>query len=89
MGGALGGFRKSDTLDGRQRLRLTPNLRIIFKPLPADDPTQRRPDFRLAKQKLGWQPSIELEEGLKRTIEYFKSVVADDPPGDKPRGIVV
>ena len=45
--------------------------KIVFKPLPADDPTQRRPDIRLAKQKLDWEPKIELEEGLKRTISYF------------------
>jgi UDP-glucuronate decarboxylase len=45
---------------------------IVFKPLPADDPTQRRPDIGLAKQKLGWQPTIDLEEGLRRTIDYFK-----------------
>ena len=50
--------------------------RIVFKPLPADDPTQRRPDIGLAKQKLGWQPTIELEEGLRRTIDYFKEFAA-------------
>jgi UDP-glucuronate decarboxylase len=54
-------------------IRLTGSRsRIVFKPLPADDPTQRRPDIGLAKQKLGWQPTIELEEGLRRTIDYFK-----------------
>lgn len=40
-------------------------------PLPPDDPTQRRPDITLAKQKLGWEPTIMLEEGLKKTIAYF------------------
>lgn len=49
--------------------------KIVFKPLPADDPTQRRPSIALARQKLGWQPSIELEEGLKRTIDYFRSIL--------------
>jgi UDP-glucuronate decarboxylase len=63
--------------------------RIVFKPLPADDPTQRRPEIELARQKLGWQPVIELEEGLRRTIEYFKRFVADEPAGGKPRGTVV
>jgi UDP-glucuronate decarboxylase len=54
-------------------IRLTNSRsKIVFKPLPADDPIQRRPDIGLAKQKLGWQPKIELEEGLQRTIEYFK-----------------
>ena len=46
--------------------------KIVFKPLPADDPTQRRPEIGLARQKLGWQPTIELEEGLRRTIDFFK-----------------
>ena len=70
-------------------IRLTGSRsKVVFKPLPTDDPTQRRPDIKLARQKLGWQPVIELEEGLQRTIEYFKSFVADEPPGDKPRGTV-
>jgi UDP-glucuronate decarboxylase len=57
-------------------IRLTNSRsKIVFKPLPADDPIQRRPDIGLAKQKLGWQPKIELEEGLQRTIEYFKRFV--------------
>ena len=55
-------------------IRLTGSRsKIVFKPLPADDPTQRRPDIELARQKLGWQPAIELEEGLRRTIDYFKT----------------
>jgi UDP-glucuronate decarboxylase len=44
-------------------------------PLPADDPTQRRPDITLAKQHLNWQPSINLETGLQRTIEYFDALL--------------
>ncbi len=47
--------------------------KIIFKPLPIDDPLQRRPNNSLAKNKLGWKASIELEEGLSKTIEYFES----------------
>ena len=43
----------------------------LFKPLPHDDPKQRQPDITLAKSKLKWQPTIELEEGLCRIIEYF------------------
>lgn len=43
-------------------------------PLPADDPTQRKPDISLAKEKLSWQPEIELDEGLAKTIEYFRSL---------------
>ena len=45
---------------------------IIYKPLPADDPRQRKPDITLAKSKLGWEPHITLEEGLQRVIDYFK-----------------
>lgn len=44
-------------------------------PLPEDDPKQRQPDISLAKEKLGWEPTIKLDEGLAKTIEYFKSVV--------------
>ena len=48
--------------------------KIVFKPLPTDDPKQRQPDIKLAKEKLGWQPTVELEDGLKRMIEYFNNV---------------
>jgi UDP-glucuronate decarboxylase len=46
---------------------------LIFKPLPQDDPKQRRPDISLAKKELDWTPKIPVEEGLKKTIEYFNS----------------
>ena len=46
--------------------------KLIFKPLPIDDPTKRQPDIGKAREMLGWHPQIELEEGLKKTIEYFK-----------------
>jgi UDP-glucuronate decarboxylase len=45
---------------------------LVFKPLPADDPKQRRPDITMAKAKLDWEPKVPLEEGLKHTIKYFK-----------------
>jgi UDP-glucuronate decarboxylase len=48
---------------------------LINLPLPQDDPTQRQPDISLAKKKLGWEPVIKLDEGLARTIDYFKTVV--------------
>ncbi len=48
---------------------------IVFKPLPKDDPVRRRPDITMAKEVLGWEPKVKLEEGLKKTIEYFKKVV--------------
>jgi len=73
-----------------QVIRLTgSSSKIVFKPLPADDPTQRRPNIDLARRKLGWQPTIELEEGLNRTISYFREVVAHPaqyPPGWGRRG---
>jgi len=46
--------------------------KIIFHPLPADDPMQRKPDIELAKTVLGWEPKIQLREGLEKTIAYFK-----------------
>ena len=48
--------------------------KIVFKSLPNDDPKQRQPDITLARKKLGWEPTIELEDGLSRMIEYFKAV---------------
>ncbi len=48
---------------------------IIFKPLPQDDPLQRRPDISLAKERLQWEPVIDVEKGLKKTIEYFRSIL--------------
>jgi UDP-glucuronate decarboxylase len=48
--------------------------RLVFLPLPQDDPLQRKPDITLAKEKLSWHPAVELERGLKETIEYFKTV---------------
>jgi UDP-glucuronate decarboxylase len=53
-------------------IRLTGSKsKLIFEPLPADDPKQRQPDITLAKTKLGWEPKVALEEGLKKTIQYF------------------
>jgi UDP-glucuronate decarboxylase len=50
--------------------------RIIFRPLPQDDPKQRRPDISLAGAKLGWKPVVALEEGLRMTAEYFEACIA-------------
>jgi len=49
--------------------------KVVFQPLPSDDPKQRCPDISLAKEKLGWEPKIALDEGLKDTIEYFRGVI--------------
>ena len=50
--------------------------KIVYQPLPSDDPKQRQPNIELAKAKLGWQPKVNLEDGLKETIAYFRKVVA-------------
>ena len=50
--------------------------KLVFKPLPQDDPRQRKPDITLAKQLLNWEPKVPLEEGLKKTIEYFDKLLA-------------
>lgn len=49
--------------------------KLAFEPAPPDDPRQRQPDISLAKREFGWTPTVELDEGLGRTIEYFRSVV--------------
>jgi UDP-glucuronate decarboxylase len=49
---------------------------ITYKPLPSDDPQQRQPDITLAEQKLGWKPRVTVDDGLKRTIEFFKGQLA-------------
>lgn len=49
--------------------------KIVYRELPSDDPTQRKPVIDLAMKELGWKPTIKLEDGLKRTIEYFKTII--------------
>ncbi len=49
--------------------------KLCYNEMPGDDPRQRRPDIALAKEKLNWQPKVKLDEGLKKTIEYFKGIV--------------
>jgi UDP-glucuronate decarboxylase len=55
--------------------------KIIYKPLPDDDPSQRQPDISLAKKKLKWQPKVKLEDGLKETVRYFKKLISDPKSG--------
>jgi len=49
--------------------------KVVFKPLPADDPRQRQPDISLAGEKLGWSPKVPVEEGLQKTISYFSALI--------------
>jgi UDP-glucuronate decarboxylase len=55
---------------------------LVREPLPADDPVRRRPDIRLARERLGWQPTVPLRAGLERTIAWFRTIDIDDyrPP---------
>ncbi len=58
------------------RVKVNPNLELIEKPLPQDDPLQRQPVIDLAQQELGWQPTVPLEQGLDATIVYFRTLLA-------------
>ena len=50
--------------------------KLVFRPLPTDDPMQRQPDITLARSKLGWEPTVQLDEGLRRTIAYFEELLS-------------
>jgi UDP-glucuronate decarboxylase len=56
--------------------------KLAFEPLPADDPVRRQPDITLARERLGWEPKVKLREGLKKTIDWFRTIKLDDyrPP---------
>ena len=61
----------------KMAIRLTGSRsELVFLPIPADDPRQRRPDIELAREKLGWSPTIDLEAGMTRTIDYFRNLLA-------------
>jgi UDP-glucuronate decarboxylase len=62
------------------------NSKIVSRPLPPDDPKQRRPDISLAKKVLGWEPTVELREGLAKTIAYFDAFLSED--GSRPKARV-
>ena len=53
------------------------NSKIVARPLPSDDPKQRQPDITLAKKHLGWEPAVDLREGLAKTIDYFRREIED------------
>ena len=55
--------------------KIVTSSKLVYKELPKDDPTQRRPDISLAKSRLGWEPVVNLDEGLDKTIEYFKTQI--------------
>ena len=57
------------------RVRLSPELPLIKKPLPADDPRQRQPDITLAQRQLGWRPQVSLQQGLEPTIVWFQELL--------------
>ena len=58
---------------------------IVYRPLPTDDPTRRKPDITLAKQALNWQPTINIEQGLPRVIDYFRPIAKTTaPPSKRP-----
>ncbi|MEF9425921.1 MAG: SDR family oxidoreductase [Candidatus Mariimomonas ferrooxydans] len=73
----LGNSVEFSTLELAKKIIDQTNSRskIVFKPIPEDDPVQRQPDITLAKKALNWEPRISLEEGLKETIAYFKKFV--------------
>lgn len=63
----------------REIIKLTgTNQKIVFNPLPTDDPKQRQPDITIAKSLLGWEPKVHRAEGLKITYDYFKSLTPDE-----------
>ena len=57
-----------------------PEAKIVYRPLPTDDPKRRRPDITKAKQILDWEPRVSRRDGMLKTYEYFKTVVKVDSP---------
>ena len=55
--------------------KINPNLKLIFKTLPEDDPMQRKPVIQKAREDLQWEPKVELNEGLDKTINYFRKIL--------------
>jgi dTDP-glucose 4,6-dehydratase len=78
----IGNPQEITILEFAERIRqlLGSEVPIIFKPLPQDDPKQRCPDIGKAKRLLGWQPKVDLDEGLRLTLEFFRQQVAAGEP---------
>ena len=57
---------------------------VEHRPLPTDDPLQRKPDISLAERVLGWHPTVGIDEGIPRTIEWFRSIRLEDYPPPSP-----
>ncbi len=55
--------------------KINPELKVVYKKLPADDPMQRKPDIGVAQRELGWEPKIKIDEGLNKTINYFQNIL--------------
>ncbi len=72
--GNLGEFTIGELAEKIKKITNSPS-KIVYKPLPQDDPVQRQPDITLARQELSWEPKVNLDEGLVKTIEYFKQVI--------------
>jgi dTDP-glucose 4,6-dehydratase len=80
----IGNPQEITILEFAERIRklLGSEVPIIFKPLPQDDPKQRCPDISKAKRLLGWQPKVNLEEGLRLTLDFFRQQVAAEQPAN-------
>jgi dTDP-glucose 4,6-dehydratase len=78
----IGNPQEITILEFAERIRslLGSDVPVVFKPLPQDDPKQRRPDISKAKRLLGWEPKINLDEGLRLTLEFFRKQVAAEQP---------
>lgn len=78
----IGNPREITILEFAERIRkqLATDTPIVFRPLPQDDPKQRCPDIRKARRILGWEPKVNLEEGLRLTLDYFRQQVAAGKP---------
>ena len=75
----IGNDREFTVLDLAEKVRekIDPKLKIVFKDLPEDDPLQRKPVLRRALDDLNWQPKINLDEGLDKTIDYFRKIIGE------------